>query len=153
MQTPGWHPILCVGSCLIWLFSSFKKKYGHTWHRISLLRPGVIKQRKPNQSTYLYSTLTLPACPLTPKLIHPQMASDISWCILSLPTYLPTSLSLSPPLLWINLDVLCAKCMFCARTHALCILCMHELMLCAFCACSLKKKEKRKKKSAMCTEH
>ena len=28
----------------------FKKKYGHTWHRMSLLRPGVIKQHKPNQT-------------------------------------------------------------------------------------------------------
>ena len=25
------------------------KKYGHTWHQMSLLRPGVIKQHKPNQ--------------------------------------------------------------------------------------------------------
>ena len=26
-----------------------KKKYGHAWHLISLLRPGVIKQHKPTQ--------------------------------------------------------------------------------------------------------
>ena len=28
------------------------KKYGHTWHRMPLLRPGVIKQHKLNQSTF-----------------------------------------------------------------------------------------------------
>ena len=30
------------------------KKYGHTWHRMSLLRPGVIKQHKPNQTKPKY---------------------------------------------------------------------------------------------------
>ena len=34
--------------CLIWWFASLEK-YGHTWYRMSLLRPGVIKQHKPNQ--------------------------------------------------------------------------------------------------------
>ena len=30
----------------------FWKKHGHTWHRMSLLRPGVIKQRKPKPIHY-----------------------------------------------------------------------------------------------------
>ena len=30
--------------------SQVLKKYGHTWHRMSLLRPGVIKQHKTNQT-------------------------------------------------------------------------------------------------------
>ena len=30
---------------MIWLFESLKK-YGHTWHQMSLLRPDVIKQHK-----------------------------------------------------------------------------------------------------------
>ena len=45
MQTPGWQPTSCVTWCLIWLFASLKK-YGHIWHQMSLLRPGVIKQHK-----------------------------------------------------------------------------------------------------------
>ena len=44
MQTPGWRPTSCV-TWLIWLFASLKK-YGHTRHRMSLLRPDVIKQHK-----------------------------------------------------------------------------------------------------------
>ena len=36
------------GWCLICWFALAYKKYGHTWHRMSLLRPGVIKQHKPN---------------------------------------------------------------------------------------------------------
>ena len=40
MQTPGWQPILCVAWCLIWHLQVLKK-YGHTWHRMSLLRPGL----------------------------------------------------------------------------------------------------------------
>ena len=32
---------------LIWWFESLEK-YGHIWHRMSLLKPGVIKQHKPN---------------------------------------------------------------------------------------------------------
>ena len=31
------------------MICTFRKKYGHTWHRMSLLRPGVIKH-KPNQT-------------------------------------------------------------------------------------------------------
>ena len=46
-KSPGWHPTLCVASCLICWFALAYKKYGHTWHRMSLLRPGVIKQHKP----------------------------------------------------------------------------------------------------------
>ena len=45
MQSPGWQSTLCVA----WLWSGDLQvviKYGHTWHRTSLLRPGV----KPNQS-------------------------------------------------------------------------------------------------------
>ena len=45
MQTPGWQPTSCVAWCLIWLFASFKK-YDQTRHRMSLLRPDVIKQHK-----------------------------------------------------------------------------------------------------------
>ena len=30
-----------------------EKKYGHPWHRMSLLRPGVIKQHKPTNLLYL----------------------------------------------------------------------------------------------------
>ena len=44
MQSPGWQPTLCVLWCLIWWIASLEK-YGHTWHRMSLLRPGVIKQQ------------------------------------------------------------------------------------------------------------
>ena len=32
--------------CMMWWFASLEK-YGHTWDRMSLLRPGVIKQHKP----------------------------------------------------------------------------------------------------------
>ena len=39
----------------------FKKKYGHTWHRMSLLRPGVIKQHKPNLKSSLIQRITM--CP------------------------------------------------------------------------------------------
>ena len=42
----------------VWLMSDLafaclkkkKEKKGHTWHRMSLLRPGVINQHKPNQT-------------------------------------------------------------------------------------------------------
>ena len=43
-KSPGWQPTLCVAWCLICWFALAYKKYGHTWHRMSLLRPGVIKQ-------------------------------------------------------------------------------------------------------------
>ena len=36
---------LCVWAESDWWFASLEK-YGHTWHRMSLLRPGVIKQHK-----------------------------------------------------------------------------------------------------------
>ena len=49
-KSPGWQPTLCVAWCLICWFALSYKKYGHTWHRMSLLRPGVIKQHKPNQT-------------------------------------------------------------------------------------------------------
>ena len=52
-KSPGWQPTLCATWCLIcWLALSYKK-YGHTWHRMSLLRPGVIKQNKPNHHILL----------------------------------------------------------------------------------------------------
>ena len=38
-------PLCVVALCLIWWFASLEK-YGHTWHRMSLPRPGVIKQHK-----------------------------------------------------------------------------------------------------------
>ena len=47
MQSPGWQPMLCVAWCLIWWFASLEK-YGHTWHQMSILRPGVNKQPKPS---------------------------------------------------------------------------------------------------------
>ena len=49
-KSPGWQPTLCVAWCLIYWFALVYKKYGHTWHRMSLLRPDVIKQHKPNQT-------------------------------------------------------------------------------------------------------
>ena len=36
---------LCMAWHLIWWFASLEK-YGHTWHQMFLLRPGVIKQHK-----------------------------------------------------------------------------------------------------------
>ena len=36
----------------------FKKKYCRTWHQMSLLRPGVIKQHKPNQTKPLSRSLS-----------------------------------------------------------------------------------------------
>ena len=54
MQSSDWQPTLCVAWCLIWWFASIEKVWsypgGHTRHRISWLRPGVIKQHKPNQT-------------------------------------------------------------------------------------------------------
>ena len=55
-KSPGWQPTLCVAWCLICWFALAYKKYGHTWHRMSLLRPGVIKQHKPNQTKPIYPT-------------------------------------------------------------------------------------------------
>ena len=43
---------LCVAWCLICWFALAYKKYGHTCHQMSLLRPGVIKQHKPNQTSH-----------------------------------------------------------------------------------------------------
>ena len=40
---------LCVAWCLICKFTR-RKKYVHTWHQMSLLRLGVNKQPKPNQT-------------------------------------------------------------------------------------------------------
>ena len=55
MQSPGGQPTLWVTWCLIWWFANLEK-YGHTWHRMSLLRLRVIKQHKPNQTKpYTYS--------------------------------------------------------------------------------------------------
>ena len=68
MQTPGWQPILCVAWCLIWLFASLKEKYGHTWYRMSSLRPGVIKQHKPNQTYCLVHMKEM----LVSSLCHPM---------------------------------------------------------------------------------
>ena len=41
VQSPGWQPTLCVVWCLICWFASLEK-YVHSWHWMSLLRPGVI---------------------------------------------------------------------------------------------------------------
>ena len=48
-KSPGWQPTLCAAWCPICWFALAYKKYGHTWHWMSFLRPGVIKQHKPNQ--------------------------------------------------------------------------------------------------------
>ena len=47
MQSPGWQP-LCVWPNVWSGDLQVLKKYGHTWHRMSSLGPGVIKQHKPN---------------------------------------------------------------------------------------------------------
>ena len=57
MQIPVWQPTLCVALCLIWLS-------GHAWHQMSLLRPGVIKQHKPNQTSIQNFHKTKPDCVL-----------------------------------------------------------------------------------------
>ena len=54
-KSPGWQPTLYVAWCLSWWFANLEK-YGHTWHRISLLRPGVIKQHKPSNTKWACST-------------------------------------------------------------------------------------------------
>ena len=51
LKSPGWQPTLCAAWCPICWFALACKKYGHTWHRMSFLRPGVIKQHKPNQTS------------------------------------------------------------------------------------------------------
>ena len=67
---------LCVASCLIWWFASLEK-YGHTWHRMSLLKLGVIKEHNTNPlpippffsststSFLCFSLLLLFPCPFT----------------------------------------------------------------------------------------
>ena len=40
-KLPGWPPTLCL---IPWL--AVLKKYGHTWRRMSQLRPGVVKRHK-----------------------------------------------------------------------------------------------------------
>ena len=58
MQSPGWQP-LCVWPNVWSGDLQVLKKYGHTWHRMSSLGPGVIKQHKPNLSQWTTpSTLT-----------------------------------------------------------------------------------------------
>ena len=52
MQSPGWQPTLCVAWCLVWWFAN-SQKCGYTRHRMSLLRPGVIKQHKPTHQPFL----------------------------------------------------------------------------------------------------
>ena len=46
LQSPGSQPTLCESWCLIWWFVSNWTEYGPTWHRMSLLRPYVMKQNK-----------------------------------------------------------------------------------------------------------
>ena len=59
--------------CLIWWFARAYKKYGHTWHRMSLLRPGVIKQHKPNQTKpYIPIPTTFPTAPWSPLPVSPS---------------------------------------------------------------------------------
>ena len=57
-KSPDWQPTLCVAWCLICWFALAYKKYGHTWHRMSLLRPGVIKQHKPITLWYLQISIS-----------------------------------------------------------------------------------------------
>ena len=47
MQSPGWQLILCVLDVWSGDLQGYKK-YGHTWYRMSLLRPDIIKQHKPD---------------------------------------------------------------------------------------------------------
>ena len=49
MQSPGWQP-LCVWPNVWSGDLQVLKKYRHTWHRMSSLGPGVIKQHKPNRT-------------------------------------------------------------------------------------------------------
>ena len=49
LQSPGWQPILSVALVIC----KQRKEYGHIWHRISLLRPGAIKQHKHKDFMYL----------------------------------------------------------------------------------------------------
>ena len=72
MQSPGWQPTLCVAWCLIWLFANFKKKYGHTWHRMSLLRPDVIKQHKPLEAHWC----VIVSLSTAPVMQPPDLTSD-----------------------------------------------------------------------------
>ena len=46
MQSPRQQHTVCMTWCLIWWLASFEK-YGH---RLSLIRPGVIKQHKPRSA-------------------------------------------------------------------------------------------------------
>ena len=45
VDSPLYGSMALLAQCLIWWCASIKK-YGYTWHRMSLLRPGVIKQHK-----------------------------------------------------------------------------------------------------------
>ena len=51
MHEPDWQPTLRVVWCLIWWLACLEK-YGHTWHLMSLLRPGVITQSKPKPTLF-----------------------------------------------------------------------------------------------------
>ena len=64
-------PTLCVAWCLICWFALAYKRYGHTWHRMSLLRPGVIKQHKPNQTKPTCSNVVYII------LIHTQVGLEV----------------------------------------------------------------------------
>ena len=57
---PQTGPTLCVAWCPICWFAFAYKKYGHTWHRMSLLRPGVIKQHKPTNQPQTGHSFALP---------------------------------------------------------------------------------------------
>ena len=59
----GWQPILLVAWCLIWWFAIillyytiilwwlYKTVYEHTWHLLSVLRPGVFKNTQNSNSS------------------------------------------------------------------------------------------------------
>ena len=66
MQSPGWHPalcVICVAWYLIWWFRSLETVWSYTGSYtgsymtpfVLILRPGVIKQHKPNQTEQNHS--------------------------------------------------------------------------------------------------
>ena len=89
-KSPGWQPTLCAVWCLIcWLALAYKK-YSHTWHRMSLLRPGVIKQHKPNllsQDKKLWHLQSFRLLTASVKAFYPVIGKNIS-ILIHKPIYL-----------------------------------------------------------------
>ena len=77
-----------------------EKKYGHTWHWMSLLGPGVFKQHKPNQ-TFLFWPECLASCAQRfPKLIYLHLFTDC---------FMKISLQLLEQTLLFNVHILCLQ--------------------------------------------